>query len=634
MWIINPSITPTVPGPYPPSPPAPIIVNGAGPTIDSCEVDFDASHSVQLSPYQGPNVVSCIEGSSPLFHNCRILSHNTLFYVTGGSVLSGENCLFDGVHVHANGGTVILSGSLLTHTAVMGYLGALDLENSASALLTNCAIIDGSGNGIDMVDVTGTGIFPGTVTARNLLVANWSNVGIHAYGGLSLENVVIVGNGAGIDQVGTTIATVTNSVIRGNSLREITAASQQLVQVTYSNIQGGWPGTGNIDVDAMFVDAVNGDYHLQQGSPCIDAGDSNATGLPPTDFDGGPRFVDDPLVPDTGHNHGVLPIDMGPYEFADCNGNNVDDAIDIQQGISLDCNLNGIPDDCDLLSGGIPDCNANNIPDSCDIATGLDPDCQHNGIPDSCDIAVGVSIDAQPHDGVPDECVFMAAVLADPTGINKSRYISIQVPGSVTAAAADTALQVKLVSLLHPDPPNLPQYPPPNFAAYEGQVRWIWPVSDCPETESPPSTFKCAMLQCTPSYNDWAGSLAGRALHVAGIEVIPSSAYDVRQFAASCRGNEGTCTAVSSALRVNTGRWGDVAAPFQAPSPAPLTQPNITDVAACVDKFKAVPAAIIVARADVNPAIPNHVVDIADVANIVDAFKILVYPFPGPAACQ
>ncbi|MCF7867662.1 MAG: T9SS type A sorting domain-containing protein [Candidatus Cloacimonetes bacterium] len=33
------------------------------------------------------------------------------------------------------------------------------------------------------------------------------------------------------------------------------------------------PGTGEIHQDPFFVDPVNGDYHLQSNSPCIDAGD-------------------------------------------------------------------------------------------------------------------------------------------------------------------------------------------------------------------------------------------------------------------------------------------------------------------------------------------------------------------------
>jgi len=35
----------------------------------------------------------------------------------------------------------------------------------------------------------------------------------------------------------------------------------------------GATGTGDIDADPLFIDATNGDYHLQMLSPCIDAGD-------------------------------------------------------------------------------------------------------------------------------------------------------------------------------------------------------------------------------------------------------------------------------------------------------------------------------------------------------------------------
>lgn len=59
---------------------------------------------------------------------------------------------------------------------------------------------------------------------------------------------------------------------------------------------------GNISADPLFVDPVSGDYHLQAGSPCIDAGDNTAPKLPDTDLDGNPRII-----------NGV--VDMGVYEF-------------------------------------------------------------------------------------------------------------------------------------------------------------------------------------------------------------------------------------------------------------------------------------------------------------------------------
>jgi len=57
--------------------------------------------------------------------------------------------------------------------------------------------------------------------------------------------------------------------------------------ITYSDIEGGWPGTGNIDEDPAFVDAANGDYHLLSTSPGLDVG--TAVNVPDHDFEGDPR---------------------------------------------------------------------------------------------------------------------------------------------------------------------------------------------------------------------------------------------------------------------------------------------------------------------------------------------------------
>ena len=43
--------------------------------------------------------------------------------------------------------------------------------------------------------------------------------------------------------------------------------------VTYSDIEGGYSGVGNINTDPLFTDPLQGDFGLDIGSPCIDAGD-------------------------------------------------------------------------------------------------------------------------------------------------------------------------------------------------------------------------------------------------------------------------------------------------------------------------------------------------------------------------
>ena len=129
-------------------------------------------------------------------------------------------------------------------------------------------------------------------------------------------------------------STLTNCIFWGNSAPSGTQlyVTGGTASVTYSCIEGGWAGTGNISGDPLCVDPDGADdiagteddnLRLRPGSPCIDAGnneadiDANSSGvqpLPDTDLDGNPRFVDDPATPDDGA--GVPPIvDLGAYEY-------------------------------------------------------------------------------------------------------------------------------------------------------------------------------------------------------------------------------------------------------------------------------------------------------------------------------
>jgi predicted outer membrane repeat protein len=137
--------------------------------------------------------------------------------------------------------------------------------------------------------------------------------------------------------------TLLNSIVWDNGIDEIRSSG---TIATYCDVKGGWPGTGNIDADPLFVEAgywadvdnprivvepdderavwIDGDEHLQAGSPCIGAGDPAYVAVPSggeipteyyfpnpwvyaactseTDLDGQPRLVGDR-------------VDMGVYEF-------------------------------------------------------------------------------------------------------------------------------------------------------------------------------------------------------------------------------------------------------------------------------------------------------------------------------
>jgi hypothetical protein len=66
--------------------------------------------------------------------------------------------------------------------------------------------------------------------------------------------------------------TLTNSILWNNSPESILLDSDEEPIITYSDIEGGWEGEGNIDIDPLFTDSENDDYTLMENSPCIDTG--------------------------------------------------------------------------------------------------------------------------------------------------------------------------------------------------------------------------------------------------------------------------------------------------------------------------------------------------------------------------
>ena len=90
-----------------------------------------------------------------------------------------------------------------------------------------------------------------------------------------LTNVTIANNtannGGGGMYLNYSDPIMTNSIIWDNSPQSIYTSSGTPL-ITYSDIEGGWEGEGNIDDNPQFTDPDNGDYTLMETSPCIDTG--------------------------------------------------------------------------------------------------------------------------------------------------------------------------------------------------------------------------------------------------------------------------------------------------------------------------------------------------------------------------
>ncbi|MHC4748988.1 MAG: right-handed parallel beta-helix repeat-containing protein, partial [Planctomycetota bacterium] len=85
---------------------------------------------------------------------------------------------------------------------------------------------------------------------------------------------------------------INNCIIWSNSPDQIYKQWDSDSDPTYSCVQGGWSGTGNISINPQFVDAANGDYHLHPDSPCINVGDPDFVPMSgETDIDGEPRVM-------------------------------------------------------------------------------------------------------------------------------------------------------------------------------------------------------------------------------------------------------------------------------------------------------------------------------------------------------
>jgi len=119
----------------------------------------------------------------------------------------------------------------------------------------------------------------------------------------------LTGGGVGMaSSGGVTGVMIVNTILGNGGMREITPDQ---VHFSITNAPGFAGVNGNISGDPLFVNVGGGDFHLQPGSPAIDAGTSD--GAPTKDLECRTRF-DDPATPNTGG--GTSPFfDIGAFEF-------------------------------------------------------------------------------------------------------------------------------------------------------------------------------------------------------------------------------------------------------------------------------------------------------------------------------
>lgn len=117
------------------------------------------------------------------------------------------------------------------------------------------------------------------------------------------QNTATYGSFMALDPNNYSIA-ITNCIVWDGLDPIWTNDDQGTIDINYSNIQGGYAGEGNVNLNPLFVDLLNDDYHLDPNSPCINAGDPDYIPEPnEVDIDGDIRVL-------TGR------LDMGYDEYS------------------------------------------------------------------------------------------------------------------------------------------------------------------------------------------------------------------------------------------------------------------------------------------------------------------------------
>jgi predicted outer membrane repeat protein len=221
--------------------------------------------------------IYCCNGSAPTLMNLRVSGNWGYF---GGGICCEDSSSPNLIHVTITGNRADAGGGVYCDNSTMTLVN-VKISNNESRL------------------IEGGGIYCqySQLNLQNVEIAG--NKATSAYGGaiysfhcdLSLFNVTIAGNwvpaGYAILSYNSNYILV-NTILWNNTPKEFYLVSsydnRSSIALAHSNIRDGIDGIlikyivsvfcldGNIDADPLFVNPTDGDYRLDTGSPCIDAG--------------------------------------------------------------------------------------------------------------------------------------------------------------------------------------------------------------------------------------------------------------------------------------------------------------------------------------------------------------------------
>ena len=294
--------------------------SSSSPTVTNCT--FESNYFGMYNSSSSPTVTNCTfesnsgsgmyndSSSSPTVTNCTFESNSGGGMCNSSSSPTVTNCTFTSNTTFGGGGMYNSSSSptvtnctFTSNTASEGHGGGM-CNTSSSPTVTNCTFTSNtaSRDGGGMYNASSSSQTVTNCTFTSNTASNGSGGGMDnwSYSSPTVTNCTFTLNTGyncgGMAYDNCPNMKIANCIFWNDNAPEIVESSA--VTVTYSCIQNGYTGTGNIDTNPLFVDAA-GNVRLQATSPCIDTG--TRAGAPETDIEG------------TTRPQGAG-VDMGAYE--------------------------------------------------------------------------------------------------------------------------------------------------------------------------------------------------------------------------------------------------------------------------------------------------------------------------------
>lgn len=239
----------------------------------------------------------------PTLENCQITNN----LGTGIRVLEAGLNTFDcTVSGNTSSGITVSMGSLGAYRTKFHNNGrtGLSMSEFRSSDVIACEMTNNAEGGLRLHWGGNNNTVSNCLIADNSGIWNTGGLYVEAFHATAIANCTITNNSSDTGVGGVHFerydrASLTNCIIWGNDGEQI---SGEEAPVTYSNVQGGWDGVGNIDADPLFASYMGYDYLLKANSPCIDTGDPQVTDAI---SDWHPRWPE-------WHDNGIW-SDMGAY---------------------------------------------------------------------------------------------------------------------------------------------------------------------------------------------------------------------------------------------------------------------------------------------------------------------------------